>query len=374
MDSPKCSARRNPSAQGKASPHKPLAERLVAIRCHEAQGFLTVRAPCSIAPNFRRTPHAGTVTRMKHIFGPVNSRRLGLSLGIDLLPPKICNFNCIYCEIGPTTEFTCERKEYVPTSEIIAEIDRFLADTAAAQRLDVFTITASGEPTLHTGIGTIIRHLKDRTAKPVAVLTNGSLLHDPEVRRDLSAADIVIPSLDAAREQSYRKINRPAACAPLDLVIDGLIRFRKEFAGQYWLEILLAKGINDGPDDLAALRDTVARINPTRVQLNSVARPPLESFALPLSQSELTAAAQYFTVTVEILVDFTTREREKFQPANATAILAMLRRRPCTAADVAEALNLETAPAEEALEQMVANGALIKTAHHRKEYYQPKKA
>lgn len=311
---------------------------------------------------------------MKHIFGPVNSRRLGLSLGIDLLPPKICNFNCIYCEIGPTTEFTCERKEYVPTAGIIAEIDRFLTDTEAAARLDVCTITASGEPTLHTGIGTIIRHLKARTAKPVAVLTNGSLLHDPEVRCDLKAVDIVIPSLDAAREQSYRKINRPAACAPLALVIDGLIRFRQEFAGQYWLEILLAKGINDSPEDLAALGETVARINPTRVQLNSVARPPLESFALPLSQPELVAAAQHFTVPVEILVDFTTRAREKFQPVDESAILAMLQRRPCTAADVAEALNLETAPATDVLEHMVAQGQLAKTSHHHKEYYQPKKA
>ncbi|MEW6501492.1 MAG: radical SAM protein [Thermodesulfobacteriota bacterium] len=311
---------------------------------------------------------------MKHIFGPVNSRRLGLSLGIDLLPPKICNFNCIYCEIGPTTEFTCERKEYVPTATILGEIDAFLADSAAVARLDVFTITASGEPTLHTGIGAIIRHLKDRSAKPVAVLTNGSLLHDPAVRADLLAADIVIPSLDAAREASYRTINRPAACAPLDLVIDGLVRFRKEFRGEYWLEILLAKGVNDNPEDLAALGETVARINPTKVQLNTVARPPLESFARPLSGEELRAAARYFTVPVEILVDFTVREREKFQPADGSAILAMLRRRPCTAADVAEALNLETARAEQVLEQLVAEGQLTKTAHHHKEYYQPRKA
>lgn len=311
---------------------------------------------------------------MKHIFGPVNSRRLGLSLGIDLLPPKICNFNCIYCEIGPTTEFTCERKEYVPTATILGEIDAFLADSAAVARLDVFTITASGEPTLHTGIGAIIRHLKDRSAKPVAVLTNGSLLHDPAVRRDLLAADIVIPSLDAAREASYRKINRPAACAPLALVMEGLVRFRAEFSGQYWLEILLAKGVNDSPEDLAALRETVARINPTKVQLNTVARPPLESFARPLSGEELRAAAQYFTVPVEILVDFTVREREKFQPADESAILAMLRRRPCTAADVAEALNLETAQAEQVLAQLVVEGQLMKTAHHRKEYYQPRKA
>ena len=311
---------------------------------------------------------------MKHIFGPVNSRRLGISLGIDLLPPKICNYNCIYCEIGPTTQFTCERREYVPTAEIIGEIDQFLADPVAAERLDVCTITASGEPTLHSGIGAIIRHLKARTAKPVAVLTNGALLHDPEVRCDLLPADIIIPSLDAALAESYKKINRPAACAPLDLLLAGLIRFRQEFTGQYWLEILLAKGVNDSPADLAALAETVARIRPDRVQLNSVARPPLESFALPLTQAELTAAASHFTVPVEILVDFTTRETEKFRHADEEAVLAMLKRRPCTLADVAEALNLEAALAEKALQHLISRDRISKTAHHGKEYYQPRKA
>ena len=147
---------------------------------------------------------------MKHLFGPVNSRRLGLSQGIDLLPPKICNFNCIYCEVGPTTLLTCDRKEYVPTAEIIAEIETLLTDKRAVKKIDYFTITATGEPTLHTGIGAVIRFIKDNSDKPVAVLTNGSLLHIKEVRDDLMAADLIIPSLDAALPESYRKINRAA--------------------------------------------------------------------------------------------------------------------------------------------------------------------
>ena len=119
---------------------------------------------------------------MKYLFGPVFSRRLGHSLGIDLLPPKICTFNCIYCEVGPTTEATCERREYVPTGEIIAEIDQLLASGAGGKPIDVFTLTAMGEPTLHSGLGRIIAHLKEKSDKPVAVLTNGSLFFDPEVR------------------------------------------------------------------------------------------------------------------------------------------------------------------------------------------------
>jgi wyosine [tRNA(Phe)-imidazoG37] synthetase (radical SAM superfamily) len=307
---------------------------------------------------------------MKYLFGPVNSRRLGISQGIDLVPPKICNFNCIYCEIGATTTLTCERREYIPLHELFAEIDTLLEDAELVQRLDVFTLTGSGEPTLHNGIGKVIRHLKERTGKPVVVLTNGSLLFLPEVRQDLSAADIVIPSLDAAREASYRRINRPASCAPLAEVIAGLVAFRQEFPGQLWLEVLLAKGINDSPEDIAALVEAVRNIGPDKVQLNTVARPPLESFALPLGREELQAVAARFSLPVEILVDFTSRQREKFRPPHEEEIIAMLQRRPCTAEDVSQALNLETKATETFLHKLAASGRIIKTSHHGRRYYQ----
>ncbi|MBU4394464.1 MAG: radical SAM protein, partial [Proteobacteria bacterium] len=155
---------------------------------------------------------------MKYLFGPVYSRRLGHSLGIDLLPPKICSLNCVYCEVGPTTDLTCDRKEYVPTEEILKEIDQVLARGAAERHIDVFTLTAMGEPTLHTGLGEIIAYLKKKTDKPVAVLTNGTLFFDPKVRAELSAADIVIPSLDAARQESFDRVNQPAAAVNLEQV------------------------------------------------------------------------------------------------------------------------------------------------------------
>lgn len=310
---------------------------------------------------------------MKYLFGPVNSRRLGLSQGVDLLPSKICNFNCIYCEIGPTTVATCERKEYTPTQDIIVEIDQLLADRNGVDRLDVFTITASGEPTLHSGIGEIIRHIKSKTNKPVAVLTNGSLFDRQEVRDDLMAADIVIPSLDSARPSSYRKINRPAQCAKLEPIIDGLKQFAKEFKGELWLEILLAKGVNDSPEDIAALKQTVESINPTRIQLNTVARPPLETFAKPLSQEEMKSIARRFDQPVEILVDFATRKPGKFQTLTETDILHMLKRRPCTAFDISEALNLEPKTTEKHLEKMESAGQLIKSRHHDKDYYRIRK-
>lgn len=310
---------------------------------------------------------------MNSIFGPVNSRRLGISLGIDLLPPKICNFNCIYCEIGPITNFTCERREYIPTAGIIAEIDAFFADREAVARLDVLTVTASGEPTLHSGLGEIIRHLKAISDKPVAVLTNGSLLHLAEVRAELAAADIVIPSLDAAREESYRRINRPAACAPLELVIEGLVTFGRKFAGRCWLEILLAKGINDQPEDLAALKAVVARIKPERIQLNTVARPPLEAFARPLDLAEMRAAAAYFpALPVDILTDPVSRDhREKFRQVSEEEVLNLLRRRPCTKDDVATALGLEPVAAAALLQGLCDRGLAQLASHRNQDYFQP---
>jgi len=307
---------------------------------------------------------------MKHVFGPVNSRRLGISQGIDLLPPKICNLDCIYCEVGPTTEFTCDRKEYVPTAEIIAELAALFADRDAVASVDVFTITASGEPTLHTGIGEIIRFIKNNTDKPVAVLTNGTLLHLEEVRNDLMAADIVIPSLDAALPQSYRKVNRPAKCASLDLLLTGLTLFRKQFRGQFWLEILLVKGINDSPDDIAALAKAINEINPDRIQLNTVARPPLEGFARPLSQEELGSVAKQFDQPVEIIVDFEKRKRDGFRPIIESEILHLLQRRPCTASDICEALNLDESRIVPFLDELVMAGRICRTIHDNKEYYQ----
>ncbi|MDZ7642717.1 MAG: radical SAM protein [Desulfurivibrio sp.] len=307
---------------------------------------------------------------MEHIFGPVNSRRLGISLGIDLLPPKICNFNCIYCEVGATTTFTSQRGEYTPTAAIIAEIDAYLADPEASRRVDTLTITASGEPTLHSGLGEIIAHLQKVARQQVAVLTNGSLLHLPAVRRELAAADIVLPSLDAAREESFRRINRPATDCDLKRLIDGLVAFRREFGGHYLLEILLAKGINDQPADLAALAAAVERIQPEAIQLNTVSRPPLEDFAHPLSRAELQAAAAVFKVPVSIPGEPEAVDRRRQQPASQDDVLHLLQRRPCPAADVATALGITPQQATTVLRQLTGAGKVKSVRYNDRDFFQ----
>ncbi len=308
---------------------------------------------------------------MKYLFGPVNSRRLGLSLGIDLLTTKTCNFDCIYCEIGGTAIHTCERKEYTPTAEILAEIDELLAQDNLAKPIDVFTITAMGEPTLHTGLGEIIRHIKEKTGKPVAVLTNGAMMHREDVRQELQAADIVIPSLDSARAESFRKIDRPAQCVDLEEMIEGISLFCQEFPGRVWLEVMLTKNINDQPSDIAALKEAIMRINPERVQLNTVVRPPLESFALPLSPEELTHIAEQLPGNVEIIASFAKRDRDSWRSPEPGEILEMLQRRPCTASDISEALNLDPAQTSRLMGELVDQGKVLKMLHQGKTYYQP---
>ncbi len=307
---------------------------------------------------------------MKHLFGPVNSRRLGLSLGIDLLPRKICSFDCIYCELGLTTELTCARREYIPTGAICDELDRFLADPNRAARVDVFTITASGEPTLHRGLGEIIRHLRKRTDRPVSVLTNGSLLHLEEVRRELALADIVVPSLDSARPESFRKINRPAREVELEGIINGLAALRQEGHGQMWLEILFVKGVNDTAEDIVALNRALRLIQPHRIQCNTVARPPAELFAKMLTPAALRDIKEQLAGPAATIVDFASPAPAAPRLPVASEILPMLQRRPCTAGDICQALGTERATTEELLAALLKDSLVQQINHNNQDYYQ----
>lgn len=311
---------------------------------------------------------------MKHLFGPVNSRRLGLSLGVDLVPAKICNFDCIYCEVGVTTGLTVKRREYTPTSEILAELDDFFGDLDKDSPgwPDCVTLTSSGEPTLHTGIGAVIRYIKQQLDIPVAVLTNGALLSDPQVRLDLLAADIVVPSLDAARSATLAAINRPAPeCASPEKIIEGLVAFGEEFGGTIWLEILLAADVNDSDEDIDALVAAVDRIRPDLVQLNTVVRPPAESWVRPLPEEKMKAiAARFKDCRVEIIADYSGRAAKRSEQPEKMEILEMLKRRPCTKTDICEATGLDGADVDRLLNELEGSSLIRETIHDGREYYQ----
>jgi len=223
--------------------------------------------------------------RYSHLFGPVLSRRLGRSLGVDLVPYKVCSFDCVYCECGDTTKVALGREDFFPVEEVLDELEDYLS---RAPVLDFITFSGSGEPTLSLSIGTCIRFLKERfPSYRVAVLTNGTLLGKENVRNDLLDADIILPTLSSAIEETYHRIHRPAPGLPVELIISGIEQFRKEFGGEIWLEIFIIPGINTTKTELEALRKAIRRIRPDRVQLNTLDRPGTESWVIPASPGEL---------------------------------------------------------------------------------------
>ena len=214
---------------------------------------------------------------MKHVFGPVWSRRLGRSLGIDPIPFKTCNWNCVYCQLGRTSPLTRERHDYFSSQDIVEQVHRALGNHGP-DAIDWITFVGSGEPTLHAKLGMMIRQLKSSTRVPIAVITNGSLLYMPEVRRELLQADAVLPSLDAGTDRLYRRINRPLPELTCKRLVDGLIAFRKEFSGKLWIEMMLIQGLNDSADALKDLVSVLDRVRPDEVHLNVPVRPPCEQW------------------------------------------------------------------------------------------------
>lgn len=226
---------------------------------------------------------------MTYVFGPVPSRRLGQSLGIDPIPLKTCNWNCVYCQLGRTMPLTHERREYAPREEIAAEIKTILASHPPGE-IDWVTFVGSGEPTLHIGLDWLIRQTKTLTTLPVAVITNGSLLYLPEVRQALLPAKAVLPTLDAGSALLYRQLNRPHPEATFQRLIDGLIAFRQEYTGKLWLEVMLVQGMNDTETALHDIREIVRQVQPDEVHLNLPTRPPAETWVKPLDDEGLMRA------------------------------------------------------------------------------------
>jgi wyosine [tRNA(Phe)-imidazoG37] synthetase (radical SAM superfamily) len=302
---------------------------------------------------------------MTYLFGPVPSRRLGRSLGVDLIPRKTCPYDCVYCEVGPTTRQTLKRFEY-KTAAIIRELAAYLRHPAA--ELDFITLAGSGEPTLNLGIGKIIAALKEMTETPVAILTNGALLHLAEVRRDLAAADVILPSLDSAIEKTWRAINRPLPGMSLAQMIAGLEALRREYAGKIWLEIMVLKGWNDTEAELAALRRVIEKAAPDKVQLNTAVRPVVEAAAQPLTEEEMQAVAAFLGTGAEVIASSP-------RPANAeTAVsdarfIEMLARRPMTAADVAEVLGLPLEVVQVRLKRLCKTGLVDHSLYQDQGFY-----
>lgn len=307
-----------------------------------------------------RTDHAHT-----YLFGPVASRRLGRSLGVDLVPFKTCTLDCVYCECGWTTTLTMRRAEYVPTAAVLLE----LADwCAAGGTADYITLAGSGEPTLHSGVAEIIRGIRAITHIPVCILTNGTLLHLPEVRAAAALADVVVPSLDAPDAATFARINRPAPGCDFDTYLNGLRAFAADFRGALWLEIFIVPGINDSDACVRELARLAAELHPAKIQLNTAVRPPAATSVHPASAERLNAIAAYFAPRAEVIASFRAAVQEQTS-APLNEVLNLVRRRPCTVHDVAHGLSLSFSAARAALQELAACGAVVCERHDNNEFY-----
>jgi wyosine [tRNA(Phe)-imidazoG37] synthetase (radical SAM superfamily) len=264
---------------------------------------------------------------MKTVFGPVPSRRLGQSLGIDPVPFKTCNWNCVYCQLGRTSPFALERREYVPRTEILEQVQEVL-DRHDPGEIDWITFVGSGETCLHSELGWLINAVKQETEIPVAVITNGSLLYLPEVRHELQTADAVLPSLDAASERLYRKINRPHRSLTVEMLIGGLKTFRAEYQGQLWVEVMLIKGLNDGEHDLQALAAVLEEIGADEIHIILPTRPPAESWVEPPDQATLQRALFTLGKRARLITETTGNFDLSSERSVTEALLSILTRHP----------------------------------------------
>ena len=304
-----------------------------------------------------------------HLFGPVPSRRLGMSLGIDLVPHKVCTLNCVYCECGRTTTLTLERKEYVPCSEVTREIAHYLGHNP---RPDYITFSGSGEPTLNARIGDVLRFIKRQSGDiPVAVLTNGTLLADENVRQELRLADVVLPSLDAATQTTFRKINRPYHALTVSEYIQGLEDFRREYSGKIWLEVLMIPGINDTAENIAALGEAFSKIQPDEIQLNTLDRPGTVERLRAATREELQKIADTWNLpTVRIIAAAPERKKSvAYRSDMESAILETVKRRPCTLQDLHEILGLHISEINKYLDVLENDGRVVTSREARGIFY-----
>ncbi|MBW2094128.1 MAG: radical SAM protein [Deltaproteobacteria bacterium] len=290
-----------------------------------------------------------------YLFGPVPSRRFGRSLGVDLSPPKTCSLDCVFCQLGRTTKKSADRKEYVPTADVIFELKDWLKTDGQA---DYITLSGSGEPTLHSRFGEVLAFIRENSSIPALLLTNGTMLYLPEVREAASHASIVKASLCAWDDASYTKVNRPHPELRFDLLVEGEKAFRAEYTGTLFLEVFLIRGMNARPEEVKKIAALAHDINPDRVQLNTAVRPPAEDYALPLTKDELENLSALFDPKAEIIAEFRARHGSRFE-ANQDAILAMLKRRPCTAEQIAEVFGMHINEVSKYLGKLTGNQQVL---------------
>jgi wyosine [tRNA(Phe)-imidazoG37] synthetase (radical SAM superfamily) len=297
---------------------------------------------------------------------------LGISLGVDLVPHKVCSLNCVYCEVGKTTNLTIERQEYIPLNDILTELKNYLDEKPD---LDYITFSGAGEPLLHNGIGKVISFIKDNYPQyKLALLTNSTLLYDKDVRNEILGIDLLLPSLDAVSEKIFKKLNRPNSKLDNNKIIEGLIEFRRSFKGIIWLEVFIVPGLNDNETELELLNKTIIDISPDQVQLNTLDRPGTESWIEPITKNRMEKIADFFKpLPVEIIAKFQSRNKiRSYQKDVEQQIIETIKRRPCTDKDLSEMLGIHINEINKYLSELLHEGSVVSQQLERGTFFRAK--
>ncbi|HEX3018897.1 MAG TPA: radical SAM protein [Chitinispirillaceae bacterium] len=313
--------------------------------------------------------------KYSHLFGPVHSRRLGISLGVDMMPLKVCTINCVYCECGKTTKLTVNRKEYVSGNEIISELSDYLHQKP---KLDYVTFAGSGEPTLNTALGKCISFVKNEFPEyKTALLTNGTLFTIPEVRKEVITCDLICPSLDAISDEAFSKVNRPHPSLDNKCILEGLKSFSKEYKGNLWMEVFIVPGLNDNPEELNSFKSELLEINPTRVQLNSLDRPGACEWVKVAPPEALKKIAEYLSPLPVEIISRNSRDVPQSEVPGEEAeqtVLSLLKRRPSTIEELSSVSGItinrlsvlldKLLKEEEVGSEMIANRCFYRICNH----------
>ncbi|MBN1848035.1 MAG: radical SAM protein [Deltaproteobacteria bacterium] len=296
---------------------------------------------------------------MPNIFGPVPSRRLGLSLGVDLIPGKTCTYDCLYCQVGQTTYKITEPKSYTPVQDIVDELKQCLDNTQP----DTITLAGTGEPTLDVQLGQVISGIKKITAIPVAILTNGALLWREDVRERVADADIIMPTMTTVFENTFRAIHRPHEKLELLMIINGMKELRSSFQGRIHMEVVFLAGINDTSHEIEGLRAILHEISPDKIQINTVVRPPSDSKAKALDMGQLEDIKVFFGDKAEIIAHVPLKQGKGPASSPSETLLEMAKRRPVRVIDIAHILNKSPEEIERLLKGLLIKGAIQRQEH-----------
>jgi wyosine [tRNA(Phe)-imidazoG37] synthetase (radical SAM superfamily) len=303
------------------------------------------------------------------VYGPVPSRRLGLSLGVDLVSYKVCSYDCIYCQLGRTKEKTIERKPYIAVGRILKQVYQKIKEGV---RSDYITLAGSGEPTLNSQLGSLIRDIKKHTEIPVAVLTNSSLLMDNQVREAIMEADVVLPSLDAYDQEGFETINRPHPKIKFETMVEGLIAFRKEYSGEIWLEVFILDNINATEADAIRFKHWIERVNPQKVHINTAVRPSAENYARQVSKEKMARFCRILGEKAEVIAPYRDLEKHEKSTDVEEDLLNLLARRPCSLDDISSGLGVHKNEILKYIEPLVESHRINMVKRGSVVYYQPK--